>query len=148
MRTSHLRHIVDADFCGISDWTTVPFYVVGAATAIALADISTVAGATSLAPKDIRGAEESGTSEKLAQFILTDLPSTGAHSRRLLYLTGDKNRDTLPKILKDGGVELVSLQVYGTQGSSTFARDLKQELRYAGQSEYIVLPSLNMPEQL
>ena len=131
MSTYHSRHVINADVCGISDWTTVPFYVVGAATATALAAISTVAGATSLAPKDIRGAEESGTSERLAQFILTDLPSTGAHSRRLLYLTGDKNRDTLPKILKDGGVELVPLQVYGTQGSSTFAKDLGQELRYA-----------------
>lgn len=105
-----------------ADWTQVPFYVVGEATATALSEIHSVAGQTLLAPRDIRGAAESGTSEKLARFILYDLPDTGY--RKLLYLTGDKNRDTLPNILRDGGIELQSLQIYGTQGSSTFAADL------------------------
>ncbi|KAI0920264.1 hypothetical protein AcV5_010053 [Taiwanofungus camphoratus] len=81
-------------------------------------------------PKDIRGASESGTSERLAHFILKDLASM-AGSKKLLYLTGDKNRDTLPKILNDGGFTLEAVQVYATQGSATFASDLDRALRSA-----------------
>ena len=55
-------------------------------------------GGLVLAPKDIRGGAESGTSEKLAHFILQDLPPSN-EPRQLLYLTGDKNRDVLPSIL-------------------------------------------------
>ncbi|PSR78948.1 hypothetical protein PHLCEN_2v7252 [Hermanssonia centrifuga] len=110
---------------GISgDWSQIPFYVVGAATATALADIRKVAGSSRLAPQNIRGGSESGTSEKLAHFILQDFPSTNG-PQRLLYLTGDKNRDTLPSFLNGGGIDLQSLKVYETQGSSTFASDLQ-----------------------
>ncbi|KDQ52451.1 hypothetical protein JAAARDRAFT_61977 [Jaapia argillacea MUCL 33604] len=105
-----------------TDWTSVPFYVVGESTASSLLDIHKEYH-TPLAPTDVRGGAESGTSERLAHFILEDLPTTG-EGRKLLYLTGDKNRDTLPKILMDGGVTLESLQVYGTRGSSTFEHDL------------------------
>lgn len=109
------------------DWTATPFYVVGQATATALEQISEVAGNTALAPRDIRGANETGNAEKLAHFILQDLTEDGT-PRKLLYLTGDKNRDTLPTILQDGGVNLQPLQVYRTQGSSTFASELQSVL--------------------
>ncbi|GJE95575.1 tetrapyrrole biosynthesis uroporphyrinogen III synthase [Phanerochaete sordida] len=112
---------------GNADWTTVPFYAVGEATATALRDIREATGGSPLAPKDVRGGAESGTSEKLAHFILQDLPPSDS-PRRLLYLTGDKNRDVLPGILRDGGVELQSLQVYATQGSSQFASDLEKAM--------------------
>lgn len=121
---------------GHTDWGAVPFYVVGEATTAALADIRTVAGATRLAPANIRGGAESGTSEKLAHYILQDLPATSM--RKLLYLTGDKNRDVLPKILRDGGIELQTLQVYATQGSSTFAADLTQTIRSVTSGELTV----------
>ncbi|KAJ7227101.1 tetrapyrrole biosynthesis, uroporphyrinogen III synthase [Mycena pura] len=78
-------------------------------------------------PTDIRG-ESSGTSEELAKFILTDLKPPGPKRRPLLYLTGDKNRDTLPEILRGGNWDLVPLQVYQTQGSSTFSQNLKLAL--------------------
>lgn len=95
----------------------------GAATASALSSIrTTVPRAGTLAPTNIRGAD-SGTGEKLAHFILDDLEPDAP--RRLLYLTGDKNRDVLPGVLRDGGVALESLQVYATQGSSAFAADLE-----------------------
>lgn len=58
--------------------------------------------------------------------------------RKLLYLTGDKNRDVLPKILRDGGIELQTLQVYATQGSSTFAADLTQTIRSVTSGELTV----------
>ena len=108
-------------------WSAVPFYVVGEATAKALADIHEALGDSPFAPRDIRGGAESGTSGRLAHFIVDDLAKTTG-SKRLFYLTGDKNRDTLPNILGDAGLELDSLQVYATQGSSTFAADLKNVL--------------------
>ncbi|KAI0371011.1 tetrapyrrole biosynthesis, uroporphyrinogen III synthase [Pilatotrama ljubarskyi] len=107
-------------------WDTVPFYVVGSATASALCAIEAAFPESPYTPRDIRGGSESGTAEKLAHYIVSDVPQSG--SRRLLYLTGDKNRDTLPRILGDGGLELESLQVYATQGSSRFEDDLRQAL--------------------
>ncbi|KAK0442164.1 hypothetical protein EV421DRAFT_2082543, partial [Armillaria borealis] len=44
---------------------------------------------------------------------------------KLLHLTGDKNRDTLPNILGGAGVYLASLKVYETQGSFNFLWHLK-----------------------
>ncbi|KAI0092390.1 tetrapyrrole biosynthesis, uroporphyrinogen III synthase [Irpex rosettiformis] len=110
-----------------ADWSTLPFYVVGQATATSLEEINKVAGKTMLAPRNILGGSETGTGEKLAHFILEDLkPHTPAleHPVKLLYLTGDKNRDVLPNILRGGGIDLQPLQVYQTQGASTFPQDL------------------------
>ncbi|KAG2133808.1 tetrapyrrole biosynthesis, uroporphyrinogen III synthase [Suillus bovinus] len=114
-----------------SDWWSVPFYAVGEATSVALRDLSDKIPL--YAPRDIRGGSETGTAERLARFILKDLPSDGT-SRKLLYLTGDKNRDTLPKILESAGVALDPLQVYATQGSSMFPHDLSLALAPEGLS--------------
>jgi uroporphyrinogen-III synthase len=102
-------------------WGSVPFYAVGEATSVALRDLCEKTPAYS--PRDIRGGSETGTAGRLAAFILKDIPADGA-SRKLFYLTGDKNLDTLPRILESGGVALDPLQVYATQGSSTFPHDL------------------------
>ncbi|KAI5983290.1 hypothetical protein EDD15DRAFT_2316713 [Pisolithus albus] len=56
-------------------------------------------------PTDVRGRSEAGSAEKLARFILEDVPE----SKKMLYLTGDKNRDTMPKILNQRGVGLEEL---------------------------------------
>jgi len=106
------------------NWSSIPFYVVGGATAKALAAVSDLCGP---GPNDIRGGSQTGTSERLAHFILDDIPER--EGKKLLYLTGDKNRDTLPKILAEARVTLESLQVYETQGSSTFAKDLKSAIK-------------------
>ncbi|KAK0482410.1 tetrapyrrole biosynthesis, uroporphyrinogen III synthase [Armillaria novae-zelandiae] len=90
-----------------------PFYVVGTATASTLR--------SSMPNADIRG-ESSGTAEQLSNFVLAEQPRPA----KLLYLTGDKNRDTLPNILGGAGVSLYSLKVYETQGSSTFSQQLKR----------------------
>jgi uroporphyrinogen-III synthase len=60
----------------------------------------------------IEGATESGNAEKLADHIM----SADGGKRRLLYLTGDKNRDTLPNKINESSsnIELVPLQVYAT----------------------------------
>ncbi|KAI0790222.1 tetrapyrrole biosynthesis uroporphyrinogen III synthase [Irpex lacteus] len=111
-----------------ADWTILPFYVVGQATATALGEISKEVGETLLAPHNIRGGSETGTGEKLAHFILEDLKERSNDPPKLLYLTGDKNRDVLPSILRNGGIELQPLQVYKTQGASSFPDGLRDAL--------------------
>ncbi|CAK5268747.1 unnamed protein product [Mycena citricolor] len=110
-----------------SDWTGTPFYVVGSTTATALAAIRAAHPQSPYAPSDVRG-ESSGTSQELARFVLQDLGDP-PHPRPLLYLTGDKNRDTLPDILAAGGHQLHTVQVYETRGSSRFREDLDTVLR-------------------
>jgi hypothetical protein len=105
----------------------IPFYVVGEATAKALAAIGAICGPGPCTPSDIRGGSQTGTSERLAHFILNNLPER--EGIKLLYLTGDKNRNTLPKILTERCVTLESLQVYETRSSSTFAKDLESVVK-------------------
>ena len=114
------------------DWTSVPFYVIGEATASAAAELRSTLP-SHLVPGDIRGQAQSGTAEQLARFILSDLSvrRDGSTPRKLLYLTGDKNRDTLPNILTSEGIVLDTLQVYATQSSSSFRCDLRSALEKA-----------------
>jgi uroporphyrinogen-III synthase len=129
-------------------WTKVPFYVVGKGTAGAFEEFRELCSNLSLDTKlelDLRG-QESGTGEQLAHFILGDISKSrsrsnndgvaeDAHSVTLLYLTGDKNRDTIPKILSasspnDEGrtptlnIDLDEVQVYETHGASDFENNL------------------------
>ncbi|KAF5375368.1 hypothetical protein D9615_007924 [Tricholomella constricta] len=112
---------------GKGSWSAVPFYVVGQGTAAALTEVHQTYGQTPYTPEDIRG-ESSGTGERLAQFI-RDQPQ--GKPKKLLYLTGDKNRDTVPTILGKAGIDLRALKVYETQGSHTFERDLEDALKLA-----------------
>jgi len=110
------------------DWRTIPFYVVGDATAAAASQIHAAFPTMAhLAPteNEVRGGAEAGTAERLGAFILGE----GCERRRMLYLTGDKNRETLPGMLTAGGVGLETLEVYGTRGSSTFRADLGAALK-------------------
>lgn len=99
-------------------WSSTPFYVVGGATAAFLREIY---------PNGQIQGEQTGTAEKLARFIVEDLQ--GVRPKRLLYLTGNKNRETLPKVLEEAGVELESLHVYETCGSSRFPEELNNALK-------------------
>ncbi|CAL1713762.1 unnamed protein product [Somion occarium] len=117
----------DGEDPGDADWSRTPFYVVGEATATTLLDVSDAFPGSPYAPRNICGGAQSGTSEKLAHHILHHHPLEGPRPT-FLYLTGDKNRDTLPSILNAGGVDLKPLQVYETRGSSTFAHDLRTTL--------------------
>jgi uroporphyrinogen-III synthase len=104
-------------------WRNATFYVVGSKTA-SLLDQSLI---ELLPPRgfQIKGASESGNAEKLADFILKTVGNT---KQRLLYLTGDKNRDTLPNKLRESGksIDLVSLQVYATCEHPTLREKVKQ----------------------
>lgn len=108
----------------LQKWKNATFYVVGSKTASLLEQSLS----NDLGPEGIRikGAE-CGTAEKLAEYILKIIGET---KQRLLYLTGDKNRDTLPNKLKEAGekINLVPLQVYATCEHP----DLREEIeRYA-----------------
>ncbi|GAA5827924.1 hypothetical protein JCM3770_007371, partial [Rhodotorula araucariae] len=71
----------------------IPFFVVGRPTAAALLALPSAPD-----PALVLGGAESGTGAALAQFILAHFaslpPGSPPRQRRLLYLTGDKNRDT------------------------------------------------------
>lgn len=108
----------------LSKWRGTSFYVVGSKTASFLHQ---ALSGTSLRPDDIRilGATESGNAEKLAEFIINTI---GDRKQRLLYLTGDKNRDTLSNKLNEGrsNIELVSLQVYATCESAFLRNEIEK----------------------
>ena len=102
------------------DWRAIRFYVVGPATATALqAQLPNP-------PQDVRGME-SGTAEQLAHFIVHD----ATREERLLYLTGDKNRDTLSRVVREGLGEgvLRQLRVYATRGVRDFESNLTRALQ-------------------
>ncbi len=61
---------------------------------------------------DVRG-QDSGNAADLANYILTDLRDEPCS--QLLYLTGDKNRDTMAQVLANSNIKLEPLQVYQTQ---------------------------------
>jgi uroporphyrinogen-III synthase len=102
------------------DWRAMRFYVVGPATAAALL------ARLPNPPQDIRGTE-SGTAEQLARYIVQN----ATREERLLYLTGDKNKETLSRIVADGLGEgvLRELRVYATRGVRDFESGLRRVLR-------------------
>ncbi|KJA22650.1 hypothetical protein HYPSUDRAFT_66868 [Hypholoma sublateritium FD-334 SS-4] len=104
----------------LASWESVPFYVVGKATSAALQETFSTFARLGVGSPDIRG-ESTGSAVSLAPLILNDLKERPAN---LLYLTGDKNRDTLPRLLEDGGMSLQFLQVYETCGSPSFPETL------------------------
>lgn len=101
------------------DWRAMRFYVVGPATAAALL------ARLPNPPEDLRGTK-SGNAEELARYIVHD----ATREERLLYLTGDKNRETLSRIVRDGLGEgvLRELRVYATRGVSDFESSLTRAL--------------------
>ncbi|TNY24047.1 Uroporphyrinogen-III synthase HemD-domain-containing protein [Rhodotorula diobovata] len=110
----------------------VPFFVVGTPTATALASSLP---ASSAPPRSlILGAHESGTGEALAHFILDHFSSQqqrAGRQLRLLYLTGDKNRDVVPRTLAEGGISLRELQVYATAPRADLPSELERALLHA-----------------
>ena len=98
-------------------WTDVPFYAVATATADALVRAGVPAAS-------IFGAEEAGTGEKLASFMSNRFRSAPP-DRPLLYLVGDKRRDTIARALTDGGIAIEEMQVYSTRVRRDFPLDFR-----------------------
>ncbi|KAH7103660.1 tetrapyrrole biosynthesis, uroporphyrinogen III synthase [Auriculariales sp. MPI-PUGE-AT-0066] len=106
-----------------ADWSQTPFYVLGDATGQSLRAIS-VSVSPNLAPnKDLVLGSESGTSERLAHFIV-ERSQTHDHRLPILEFVGDKNKDVLRDILKEGSIISERLQLYETRESTTFSDDL------------------------
>lgn len=99
-------------------WQSIPFYAVGPATASALLRLD-----DRLRPpfSSILGADETGNAVKLASFIASQ-KSNGSNAP-LLYLSGDKRKDTLESLLRERGIRLHEVQAYETFQSPTFEED-------------------------
>lgn len=101
-------------------WTEVPIFVVGPATAEALSSIEAP-------PRQVLGADASGTGGSLARFIV-DYYTQQTPSSPLLYLVGDKRRDVLPAVLREANVLYEELEVYRTDARAGFAADFEAAL--------------------
>ncbi|RDB17610.1 Uroporphyrinogen-III synthase [Hypsizygus marmoreus] len=123
---SVVGELVGSVEAAVDTWSTTPFYVVGPGTASALASIQETYEHTPYTPYIVRG-ESSGTSERLARFICSQPQSDVP--KKVLYLTGDKNKDTVPTILGEAGIKVIPLKVYETRGSQTFESDLEGVLK-------------------
>jgi len=107
---------------GSPDWSGIPFYVVGETTGNVLRNMPVSPFTPS--SHNVIG-EGSGTGEALAKVIIDDQRSRGLKIP-LLYLTGDKNRDSLPTLVQAAGLDLEPLQVYATRGSPSFPTEVKE----------------------
>ncbi|KAF9648114.1 tetrapyrrole biosynthesis, uroporphyrinogen III synthase [Thelephora ganbajun] len=109
------------DGMGSSDWSSVPFYTVGTATGNILRKMPVSPFTPS--SQNIVG-EGSGAGEALAKVIIDDQRGR-TPKLPLLYLVGDKNKDTLPTLVQAAGLDLEPLQVYSTRGSPSFSTAVK-----------------------
>lgn len=101
--------------------TTIPFFTVGKATRDAVINRSGL----QLDSNHVLGAEETGNGDKLASFIVEFFKSMGRTPELpLLYLVGDKNRETIQDSLKENGIKVERLQVYET----AMAHDFEERL--------------------
>ena len=98
-----------------SSWSSVPFYSVGKTTSQSLSQ--------AFPSYDIRG--QSGTSEKLAQFIIDDTKRHKDTKLPLLYLTGDKTRSTMSTLLSEAGIPSQEINVYETRQADDLERQIE-----------------------
>ncbi|RIA98638.1 tetrapyrrole biosynthesis, uroporphyrinogen III synthase [Glomus cerebriforme] len=109
----------------LEKWKKLPYFVVGKSTAKAIKELNV----------NSFGADESGNSELLANYILkyfnsSFLQEEGNSSKQLelLFLVGDKRRDELPNKLLESGFLLKELLIYETKPNSTFSNELNKIL--------------------
>ncbi|KAL8833302.1 MAG: hypothetical protein Q9170_004361 [Blastenia crenularia] len=110
---------------------SVPLYAVGPATALALDTIRQ----RYLPHCTIRGGDNAGTAELLAGLILNDYRSSSSEpaisgKKKLLFLTGAKHRDIIPKTLtsSEEGIDVETMIVYSSTESQSFASDISTAL--------------------
>lgn len=99
-RAAHaLRRIFDPDGTIHKKWETAPAYVVGPKTADQFRDLSF----------DVRG-EKTGSADVLVRLLRDESPSTP-----LLFLAGNRRRDTVPDGLRAADIAFEEETVYETQ---------------------------------
>lgn len=123
-------------------WEPIPFFVVGPGTRDGLLRMETPPS------RKIYGAEDSGSGIKLAEFVIdyfvkeregrlgrpedqdeakeegSEAIAPKSNQLPLLYLVGDKNRPTLPRLLSLAQIPIQKFQVYSTCACPTFLDDL------------------------
>lgn len=109
-------------------WCDVQHYVVGELTEKALKSASTTHSPPS---RNVLGAN-SGNGSNLADFIGQNHPRTGLP---LLYLIGDKTKDTIAKKLALADIGLEELQVYETKTRSVFEEEFRATVHTAVSSQ-------------
>ncbi|CAG8600960.1 5023_t:CDS:2, partial [Funneliformis caledonium] len=103
----------------LEEWKTLPYFVVGRSTAKAVKEMFEI---------DPLGADESGNSESLADYIIKYFNST--RGKELLFLVGDKRREELPNKLSKSGILLKELRIYETKPNSSFSTELDKISEY------------------
>ncbi|KAF9508794.1 hypothetical protein BS47DRAFT_1365710 [Hydnum rufescens UP504] len=107
------------------EWSRLPFYVIGRATARALKESKYLPRDSPFTPTITLGADESGSGDKLARFIVSDYPNRWAGKPLpLLYLTGDKTTGILASTLTADGLDIHPAQVYKTWTRESFNNDV------------------------
>lgn len=112
-------------------WATVPYYVVGPATAKSLTSAPL---APMLQPREVIGASDTGTGSALAQCMAERFAAQKVQrTQRLLYLVGSKHSLSLQETLEElkAPVDLDELCVYTTDKDTSFdyhCRLLSKEL--------------------
>lgn len=124
------------------NWLDIPFYVVGESTAHALEPM-TNSHPANFSKLLILGAH-TGKAESLARFVLDDLPTRHTVGR-LLYLTGDKNRDTFCRIMSEHDVPIESLMVYETRAANDLEDRIHCAVQKADNSESFVVTCIYQP---
>ncbi|GAA5959399.1 hypothetical protein JCM3765_006592 [Sporobolomyces pararoseus] len=130
----------------ISNLKGIPHFVVGQQTRQSLLDLY---GNKEQTP-EVLGAE-SGTGEQLARVIIDHLIRPSATScgskndgrrKRVLFLSGDKGTEILPRVLKEEAgdeIELLKIQVYATEVVQGFEQEflnhLTKEREMIGETE-------------
>ncbi|CAI2189759.1 2521_t:CDS:2 [Funneliformis geosporum] len=104
----------------LEKWKKIPYFVVGKSTAKAVREMFEI---------NSLGADESGNSESLADYIIeyfNSIRGKGPHNQRLklLFLVGDKRREELPNKLSKSGISLKELRIYETKPNSSFSTEL------------------------
>ncbi|CAG8692418.1 12623_t:CDS:2 [Cetraspora pellucida] len=108
-------------------WKSLPFFVVGKATAKAADDLNL----NTLGLK-------SGNSESLAEYIIQFHGESNPTALPLLFLTGDKRLDKLPTRLSEAGIKLEELLVYETRPYGNFSTELENIVKKNRQIDWIV----------
>ncbi|KAL8695226.1 MAG: hypothetical protein Q9218_000264 [Villophora microphyllina] len=129
---SHPSKTSAAVWRGLRD-LAVPLYAVGPATATSLLQVR-----AKLPACWIKGGEEAGTGELLANLILeehprlpsttSDEPDVGETMKPLLFLAGVKHRDIVPVTLKSHGIDVEEMIVYATAEAPSFPLELASAL--------------------
>ncbi|KAK4701395.1 uroporphyrinogen-III synthase, partial [Phenoliferia sp. Uapishka_3] len=98
-----------------TSWVSIPWFPIGVASQTAIQK-------QLFDPPPLCVGAGSGTANNLAEAIKDHFPTPP--DLPILYLVGDKNRDTIPTVLQEAGIQLDRVQVYETRVVDDFGKNL------------------------